>query len=79
MPLAMCPRCDHEFIVSGNPTLTLGQPITCPACAARLRVVWLEPCELDWEPDALDDELNILVNPSQKSDLPPSDEAGRSS
>ncbi len=50
MSLTMCPQCDREFIVTGDPSL--GQPVTCPACGARLRIVWLDPCELEPQDEA---------------------------
>jgi uncharacterized paraquat-inducible protein A len=53
MALALCPQCDHEFIVPGEPAL--GQHVLCPSCHTHLVVVWRDPCELDWA-DAVDGE-----------------------
>jgi lysine biosynthesis protein LysW len=50
MSLTMCSQCDREFIVTG--TLSLGQPVICPSCGARLQVIWLDPCELEPQDDA---------------------------
>jgi len=61
VPYAVCPACDEEFMVRGNPAL--GQRVECPECHARLEVVYRNPLELDfaydeeeWEEDWEDDE-----------------------
>ena len=58
MPYAVCPACDEEFMVRGNPTL--GQRVECPECRAKLEVVYRNPLELDFayedEDDWLEDE-----------------------
>ena len=60
MPYAVCPACDEEFMVRGNPTL--GQRVECPECHAKLEVVYRNPLELDfanedeWDEDDDDDE-----------------------
>ena len=46
MPYAICPGCDAEVDVSGNPRL--GREIRCPECDGALVVVNLNPLELDW-------------------------------
>jgi lysine biosynthesis protein LysW len=54
VPYAVCPACDEEFSVRGNPTL--GQRIECPECRAKLEVVYRNPLELDF---AFDDEEDL--------------------
>lgn len=49
MPYAVCPACDEEFMVRGNPTL--GQRVECPECHAKLEVVYRNPLELDFAND----------------------------
>lgn len=50
---AVCPDC--ETAIELDAELTLGQNITCPECWAYLKVVSLDPVELDWDLDDLED------------------------
>jgi hypothetical protein len=45
-PVAACPDCEQEIIFTVRPWK--GQQITCPYCAADLRISALNPLELDW-------------------------------
>ena len=46
MQSAECPSCGEEITLST--TLQLGQRVNCPHCDAALKVIWLDPPELDW-------------------------------
>ena len=49
-----CPDCEHEIHLSSIPEM--GQKVTCPDCWAYLEVVSLEPLELAWEVDLIQDD-----------------------
>lgn len=53
MPKAICPECGTMVNVGGNPYV--GQQVTCPECDALLEVVSLNPLELDWAYEDVDD------------------------
>jgi hypothetical protein len=42
-----CPDCEQPIYLSLTPKK--GQSVTCPNCWAYLRVVSLEPLELNWD------------------------------
>ena len=46
MPIALCPICDTDVVVRGQPSL--GQRVICLRCKAALFIVWWDPVELDW-------------------------------
>lgn len=52
MPLATCPECDADIHVDEE--MDKGDFVECDECEARLKVVGLDPIELDVAPD--DDE-----------------------
>ena len=54
---AECPSCGEEIIL---PTAAQpGQRIDCSHCVASLKIVWLDPPELDWiESEEFDDDLD---------------------
>ena len=58
MASTYCPECDTEIQMSKN--IREGASITCKACGAYLKVISLDPFELDWEDldDELDDDLD---------------------
>jgi hypothetical protein len=45
MPFARCPLCDD--ILNIDATLGLNHPVTCSTCLSNLRIVSLDPCELE--------------------------------
>ena len=49
---AYCPDCDRLIHLPSKPSV--GDPVTCPHCRAKLEVIDLNPIELDWMYD--DDE-----------------------
>ena len=51
--MALCPDCERRVRVGGTPRL--GNKLICPHCDAYLRVVDLNPIELDWDSDDYDD------------------------
>lgn len=51
--VALCPDCEMEVTVGRPPKMD--KKILCPHCEAFLRVVNLEPLELDWDLDDFDD------------------------
>lgn len=51
---AYCPECDEPVRVRGK--ATLGQQVTCPNCGTQLEVISLEPLELDWAYEDLEEE-----------------------
>jgi len=58
MAIAICLGCDEDIRFSGRPRL--GQMIVCHRCGAQLKVVDVNPLELDWTfegDDADEDEL----------------------
>jgi alpha-aminoadipate carrier protein LysW len=54
MNFAYCPDCGEEVNLGVHPKE--GQSVTCPNCGADLEVISLEPLELDWAYDDLDEE-----------------------
>ena len=46
MPYAICPGCDDELYVRGEPRL--GQKVLCRECDETLQVVSVDPLEVDW-------------------------------
>jgi len=52
---AVCPSCDAEIEVGITPQI--GLRLDCPVCDASLKIIWLDPIELDWwdEEDEYDD------------------------
>lgn len=53
MPKTFCPNCDVEFNI-GNPKL--GASVTCKDCGTDLEVISVNPLEVDFPLDSLDDE-----------------------
>ena len=53
MPYAICPGCDDELYVRGEPRL--GQKVLCRECDETLQVVSVDPLEVDWAYDEEDD------------------------
>jgi hypothetical protein len=45
MPIARCPVC--EDILNFGSELSINQPVTCSTCLSNLKVVSVEPCELE--------------------------------
>lgn len=45
MPFVRCPVC--EDILTFGPDLAFEQPVTCPTCLSNLKVVAVEPLELE--------------------------------
>jgi lysine biosynthesis protein LysW len=43
---SICPSCGSDIEV--HPASQIGQRIICPSCDAVLKVVWLDPVEVDW-------------------------------
>lgn len=43
---AECPSCGEEIMLPA--TIQLSQRVDCPHCDAVLKVIWLDPPELDW-------------------------------
>jgi len=54
MQSAECPSCGEEIILPSN--VQLGQRVDCPHCDAVLKVIWLDPPELEWLDLEVDDE-----------------------
>jgi len=54
MQSAECPSCSEEIILPNN--VQLGQRVDCPHCDAVLKVIWLDPPELEWLDLEADDE-----------------------
>lgn len=54
MPIAVCPGCDEDIQIAGRPTL--GQLVTCENCASQFEVISVQPLELDWAFDELEDD-----------------------
>ena len=46
MKNATCPSCDAEIEIGAMPSY--GLRLECPACDAVLKIIWLDPVELDW-------------------------------
>ena len=51
--VALCPDCEMDFKVGGAPKM--GKKLLCPHCETFLRIVSLNPLELDWDMDDYDD------------------------
>jgi alpha-aminoadipate carrier protein LysW len=49
MTKAYCPDCDGRITL--NPSVKLGQKLSCPHCDAELEVIGVDPLELDWAYD----------------------------
>jgi alpha-aminoadipate/glutamate carrier protein LysW len=54
MPIAVCPGCDEDIHIPGRPTL--GQLVTCEHCGSQFEVISVQPLELDWAFDELEDD-----------------------
>jgi lysine biosynthesis protein LysW len=52
--MGSCPDC--QFEVDLGPEPHLGQNVTCPECWAYLKVINLQPVELVWDIEELDEE-----------------------
>ena len=46
MPSGYCPDCDEEIVM--NSPVGLGQKLACPHCGADLKVMGVDPPQLDW-------------------------------
>lgn len=46
MTNALCPSCDAQIEIGAMPVC--GMRLECPACDAALKIIWLDPVELDW-------------------------------
>jgi lysine biosynthesis protein LysW len=51
--ITVCPDCDEKIVFTSPPKL--GQKTRCDNCWAFLEVISLNPLELGWEDDNLDD------------------------
>ena len=51
--IADCPDCLTR--IRFHTRLMLWQKVTCPECRAALEIISLDPIELDWEYDEIDD------------------------
>jgi lysine biosynthesis protein LysW len=56
-PIATCPDCAEEFHLGTSPKLDL--KVTCPNCKSHLKVVSLNPLELDWDIDNLKEDEQL--------------------
>jgi lysine biosynthesis protein LysW len=56
MTTGICPSCGVEIELGFHPKTS--QRVDCHTCDAVLEIVWLEPVELDWFYDELDDEYD---------------------
>jgi len=54
MPAAVCPSCDEDIAIPIR--VRPGQKIMCPECGAPLEVVDVDPVELDWYFEELEDD-----------------------
>ncbi len=54
MPVAVCPGCDEDIHIAGRPTL--GQLVTCEHCGSQFEVISVQPLELDWAFDELEED-----------------------
>lgn len=52
--IALCPDCDQEIELGPSPKE--GQKVTCPNCEADLEITSVDPLELSWDMDDLDEE-----------------------
>lgn len=46
MRSAACPSCDADIEIGAMPAF--GMRLECPVCDASLKIIWLDPIELDW-------------------------------
>jgi lysine biosynthesis protein LysW len=53
MKVAPCPDCGNKINLGSQPQE--GQRLTCPNCEADLEVIGLNPLELDWFYNELDE------------------------
>lgn len=53
MTTAICPACDRNIKVPNRPRI--GQKLVCPHCDTDLEVIEVDPLELDWAYEDLDD------------------------
>jgi hypothetical protein len=51
---AVCPSCDADIEIGAMPAY--GMRLECPVCDAALKIIWLDPIELDWWDYEEDDE-----------------------
>lgn len=64
--MALCPDCETEILLEAD--AEEGQNITCPECWAYLKIISLDPPELDWDVDDFEeDEWNQEEDLTSKS------------
>ena len=51
--IALCPECETEIDL--GPAPQIGQNVTCQECWAYLKIVNLDPTELAWDIDEIDE------------------------
>ena len=54
--VAPCPDCGEDIALRG--TLRVGKQVTCPHCEAELKIIEIDPVELDWTYDDDDSDEN---------------------
>jgi len=60
MPITVCPGCDEDISIAGRPIL--GQLVTCEHCGSQFEVISVQPLELDWAFDELEEDDDDLYD-----------------
>lgn len=66
MKSAVCPSCDADIEIGAMPCY--GLRLECPVCDAALKIIWLDPVELDWWDYEDDDDEKDAVYPEEEDD-----------
>jgi hypothetical protein len=66
MKSAVCPSCDADIEIGAMPCY--GLRLECPVCDAALKIIWLDPVELDWWDYEDDEDDKDVTSPEEDED-----------